>query len=162
MPWLQWTERDTWCPIIWQQHPMLQMPFEFGWELCHPLAPMEVRFERSRTDMNQVGSILLMLLMDVKRGVGSLSADTGQEAGCQKTGYHLDTLLWLQRHCKVAYCYILRRCVCFNESFVLISSGRLISTHNISRNNSSLLQSHPPPFPSPVHTEEERSNALYS
>lgn len=35
---------------------------------------MEVRFERSRTYMNQVGSILLMLLMDVKRGVGSLSA----------------------------------------------------------------------------------------
>lgn len=73
MPQLQWTDRDTWCPIIWQQHPMSWMPFEFGWELCHPLAPMEVRFERSRTYMNQVDNIPLTLLMDVKWGVGSLS-----------------------------------------------------------------------------------------
>lgn len=49
----------------------------------------------------------------------------------QEVRCHLATVLWLQRHCKMACCYILGRCVCLSPSFsahLEESSAPIIST----------------------------------
>lgn len=71
------------------------------------------------------------------------------------------TARWLQRHCEWNGLLLYLAQISLFESIILSSSGITISTDNINRNSSSLLQ--PTPFPSiPCANRRRRVNALYS
>lgn len=173
MLWLLSPAMSSWSPIARSSTSPLCTHLWKRWELSCPLAAPEQWEQQSTPDINSSAHAAAARLgtgcwqsvcpttgTDQRQGISSLPlcqywpwdrvgrVSRPLPGGCKDTVKWNGLLLYLAQ-------------ISLFESFILSSSGITISTDNINRNSSSLLQ--PTPFPSiPCANRGRRVNALYS